>query len=212
METFLTICVGVGLSAACGFRIFVPLLFVSVAAHSGHLVVGPGFEWIASKPAMITFGAATFFEVAAYYIPWVDHVLDTVATPAAIVAGTILTASMVGEVSPLLKWSLAVIAGGGVAGAIQAGTVLARGASTMTSGGIANPIFSTVELGGSVLTSGMAVFAPLLIVLAVPMGMGLLVWRWRKGGRRGHGAVRSAASPAAIGPDGSAADARPNPV
>src|SRR6266480_1903126 len=109
METFLSVCLGIGLSAACCFRIFVPLLVMSIAALSGHLSLAHGFEWIGSYPALIAFSVATCLEIAGYYIPWLDHLLDTIATPAAIVAGTIVTASIVTDVSPFLKWTLAII-------------------------------------------------------------------------------------------------------
>src|SRR5437764_9696014 len=124
METLLSICVGIGLSAACGFRVFVPLVIMSVAALTGHLTLARGFEWIGSYPALVAFAVATCLEIAGYYIPWVDHLLDTVATPAAIIAGTLVSASLVADVSPLLRWALAIIAGGGAAGMVQATTVL----------------------------------------------------------------------------------------
>src|SRR6266568_2193185 len=127
METLLSICVGIGLSAACGFRVFVPLLVMSIAALSGHLTLAHGFEWIGSYPALVAFAVATCLEIAGYYIPWVDHLLDTVATPVAIIAGTLVSASMVTDLSPFLKWTLAIIAGGGAAGMVQATTVLTRG-------------------------------------------------------------------------------------
>src|SRR6266446_2543792 len=104
METLLSIFVGIGLSAACGFRVFVPLLVMSIAAASGHLTLAQGFQWIGSYPALVAFSVATLLEIAGYYIPWVDHFLDAVATPAAIIAGTIVTASMVSGMSPFLKW------------------------------------------------------------------------------------------------------------
>src|SRR3979409_2491408 len=125
METIFSACLGIVLSAACGFRVFVPLLIMSIAALSGHLHLAHGFEWIGSYPALVAFSVATCLEVAGYYFPWVDHLLDTIATPAAIVAGTIVTASMVADVSPFLKWTLAIIAGGGAAGMVQGTTVLA---------------------------------------------------------------------------------------
>src|SRR5215469_2009443 len=153
METFLSICVGVGLSAACGFRVFVPLLVMNIAALSGHLTLAHGFEWVGSYPALVSFSVATCLEIAGYYIPWVDHLLDSIASPAAIVAGTLVTASLVTDVSPLVRWSLALIAGGGIAGMVQGTTVLARGASLVGTGGLANPVVATLELGGAVMTS-----------------------------------------------------------
>ena len=94
MDTLLAVSLGIGLSAACGFRVFVPLLVMSVASLSGHLTLAPGFQWIGTYPALITFSVATVAEIGGYYIPWVDHLLDTMATPAAIVAGTVITASV----------------------------------------------------------------------------------------------------------------------
>jgi len=177
METVLSLCVGIGLSAACGFRIFVPLLVMSIASYSGHLSLAPSFQWIGSQPALIAFALATALEIGGYYIPWVDNFLDTIATPAAIVAGTIVTASMVTDVSPFLKWTLAVIAGGSTAGLVQGPTVLIRGASSAGTGGLANPIFATAELGGSLITSVLSLVAP---IVAVGLIVAVLVILGRK--------------------------------
>src|SRR5438445_1621214 len=148
MEPVLSLLIGIGLSAACGFRVFVPLLVVSIASRTGHLHLSHGFEWMGSDAALIAFAAATVLEIAGYYIPWVDNLLDTIASPAAVVAGTLITASLVTDISPFLKWTLAVIAGGGAAGLIQGTTVVARGASSTGTGGLANPLLATAELGG----------------------------------------------------------------
>ena len=103
METLMSVCLGIGLSAACGFRIFVPMLAISIASLSGHLHLAHGFEWIGTYPALMAFSVATCLEIAGYYVPWIDHLLDTVATPAAIVAGTVATASVATDMSPFLK-------------------------------------------------------------------------------------------------------------
>lgn len=165
MDLLLSLCIGIGLSAACGFRVFVPLLITSIAAKTGHLTLVPAFQWIGSDIALWTFAIATVLEIGAYYIPWLDHVLDVIATPVAITAGIIITASMVGGLDPFLKWTLAVIAGGGAAGLVHAATAVTRGASTATTGGLGNPIFATIELGGSFLTSVLAVIAPVVTVV-----------------------------------------------
>ena len=172
METLLSILVGVGLSAACGFRVFIPPLIISIAALSGQLTLAPGFDWMGTYPALIAFAVATVLEIAAYYIPWLDNLLDTIATPTAIVAGTVMTAAMVTNMDPFLKWTLAVIAGGGAAAVVQGSTVFARGLSTVGTGGLANPIVATVELGGSILTTILSIIVPglalgLLVVFAV---------------------------------------------
>lgn len=163
----LALMMGIGLSAACGFRVFVPMLVVSLAARGGYLELASGFEWIATTPALATFSVATVLEIGAYYVPWLDNLLDTVASPAAVVAGTVLTASVIGDVDPFLRWALALIAGGGVAAAVQGTTVAARGVSTATTGGLLNPVASTVELAGSAGVSLLAIAVPVLAALLV---------------------------------------------
>lgn len=177
MEMLLSLCVGLGLSAACGFRIFVPLLVTSIAAHSGHLNLTPSFDWLASEAAIVAFSVATALEIGGYYIPWVDNFLDTAATPAAMVAGTVITASMVTDVSPFLQWTLAAVAGGGIAGVVQGTTVLARGLSLTSTGGLANPVVATMELGGSILTAFAAIIAPFLAIGLILILCGIVAWK-----------------------------------
>jgi len=174
METFLSICVGVGLSAACGFRVFVPMLFLSIASLSGHVTLAQGFQWIGSYPALIAFSVATVLEITAYYVPWLDNLLDTISTPAAVIAGTIVTASVITDMSPFLRWTLAVIAGGSAAGLVQCTTVAARGVSTTLTGGLANPVVATGELAGSFIASATALVAPVLAVLLAITAVGLV--------------------------------------
>jgi hypothetical protein len=194
METLLSIGLGVGLSAACGFRVFVPLLVMSVAAHAGHLSLAPGFEWIGTPPAVAAFAVATCLEIAAYFVPGVDNLLDAVATPAAIVAGTVVTAAAVSEMTPLLRWALAVIAGGGAAATVQVTTAFARGASTVTTGGLGNPLVATMELGGSITLSLLAIALPLIGGIVVVSGLYLA-------GRRRHARQRRNASHVRPGED-----------
>jgi hypothetical protein len=167
METVLGLIIGIGLSAACGFRVFVPMLGVSIAALTGHLTLYSGFEWMGTWPALIAFGTATVIEVATYYIPWVDNAMDALTTPAAVAAGIIVTASVFGDVSPFLKWSMAIVPGGGVAAVVQGGTVALRAGSTGTTGGMANPLVSTMELVGAILVTVLAILLPILCIVVV---------------------------------------------
>lgn len=173
METLLAIFVGIGLSAASGFRVFVPMLGLSIASSSGHLELANSFEWVGSPVAVGAFAVATIIEIGAYYVPWVDNLLDSIATPAAVVAGTIATGSMTGEMSPFLQWGLALVAGGGTAGVVQAGSVLVRGTSSATTGGLGNPIVSTGELASSATITFLAIFIP---ALAAFLTAALLIW------------------------------------
>ncbi len=167
METLLGLIVGIGLSAACGFRVFVPMMGMSIAAQSGYITLSPGFEWFGTWTALIAFTTATILEIGAYYIPWVDNMMDALMTPAAVIAGTILTASMVGDMSPFLRWSLAIIAGGGVAAIVQGGTVALRAGSSLKTGGGTNFLVSTIELFGSLSVTLLAILLPIVCLVLV---------------------------------------------
>ncbi|RMH17076.1 MAG: DUF4126 domain-containing protein [Acidobacteria bacterium] len=171
METALSIALGLGLAAACGFRIFVPLLVMSAAARSGHLTLTESFEWIGSTPALIAFGSATALEIGAYYVPWLDNVLDALTTPAAVVAGMVATGSQVADLDPWLSWSLAIIGGGGAAGSVQGLTVLTRQVSSFATGGLGNPLVSTAEAGASLVVAVLAILAPLVAVTLLLLGV-----------------------------------------
>jgi uncharacterized protein DUF4126 len=183
METLLSILLGLGLAAACGFRVFVPLLVMSLAsrAGAGYLELGGGFAWIGSTPALISFAVATGLEIAGYYIPWIDNLLDAVATPAAIIAGMVVTASAVTGMDPFVRWTLAIVGGGGTAAVFQGITATARQLSSFTTGGLGNPLIATMEAGGSallaVLAIGVPVLAVLLVVLLLYFGVKRLLFR-----------------------------------
>ena len=170
MSTFdlaLSVVLGVGLAAATGFRVFVPMLIVSGAAYTGHLALGDSFTWLATPAALTMLGAAAIAEILAYYIPGVDNLLDALATPAAFVAGTVLSAAVMTDMPPLVKWAAAVIAGGGVAGLTQVATATLRANSTVLTGGLGNPVIATAELGGALLVPLLALVAPLAALVAV---------------------------------------------
>lgn len=176
---------GLGLAAACGLRVFAPLLVLGLAARFTPFPLASGFAWAESTPALIALGLATLLEIAAYYVPWLDHALDAVATPAALLAGTLAVAAVVGDLPPWLRWSVAIIAGGGLAGLTQAATVLLRLKSTATTGGLGNPIVATAEWVGAFGLAVIAIALPLialtaavvLVVVALRMARRLAVGR-----------------------------------
>ena len=148
----------------------------------GHLELSENFAWMATLPAVLALGTAVALEVAAYYLPLVDNLLDTIAAPAAVVAGAIVSASVFTDMSPVMKWSLALIAGGGAAGIVHASMALLRGGSTATTGGLGNPLISTVELGGAVGASILSLLVPGLFLVAVLIlaGAGVRIWMQRR--------------------------------
>jgi hypothetical protein len=175
-ETILAVITGIGLSAACGFRVFVPLLLLNLASIYGFTNLTSGFEWIGGSYATVTFAAATILEVIAYYVPWLDNVMDAIASPVSVIAGTIVTASVITGIPLSLKWIIAIIAGGGIAGLLQGSTALLRGKSSLFTGGAGNALVSTLELVGSVITSILAIILPIIgFVLAAIIAVCLLL-------------------------------------
>lgn len=181
LETILALGVGVGLSAAAGLRVFAPMWVTALAGHYDVLPLGDGFQWLASLPALIALSCAMALEIAAYYFPWVDNVLDTIATPLAAVAGVLLTASVLTDVDPMARWALAIIAGGGAATAVQGTTVAIRGGSTLTTGGLANGVLATLEWVGALAVSALAILVPVVSLLLL---LGLAVYLTRRHRRK----------------------------
>lgn len=187
MDTALSIAAGVALAAACGFRVFVPLLAVSLAARAGQLPLAPGFQWLGTDAAAIALGTATILEVAAYYVPWLDHLLDGIGAPVATAAGVAAAAAVFADLPPLLRWTLAVVAGGGAAGAVHGATSLGRLKSLAFTAGLANPVVATAELGGAIATSVLALALPVAALAFLLAGLLLLAWAARRRRRAGAG-------------------------
>ena len=170
-EIITAVAIGIGLSASCGFRVFVPLLVASIAAKMNIFVVNEGFQWLSSWPAIISFGTATVAEILAYYIPFIDNLLDTITTPMAVVGGTLLLTSVIPVDNEFLKWAIGFLFGGGAAATVQGGTVLTRLASTKLTAGIGNPVLATGEhvaaFGSSVLTLIIPLIIAALILLLI---------------------------------------------
>ena len=186
-----SVAIGLGLAAAAGFRVFVPLLALGLASRQGLVPLAPGFEWIASPPALIAFGTATVVEVLAYHVPFLDHLLDVIATPSAIVAGTIASAAVLTDLPPVVKWSVAVLAGGGAAGLVQTATVLARVGSTTFTGGLGDVLFASFELFGAVGTVVLAIALPMVafgLLLLLLVAAAVIVTRVARGKDAEHAA------------------------
>lgn len=206
MDMALAVIMGVGLAAACGFRVFVPLLVLAIATKAGAVSLSSNLAWVGSWEAVTALGTASVLEIVAYKVPWLDHFLDTVATPAAVIAGSIVAATQTGQISingttvgPMFQWASAIIAGGAAAGLVQATSVTTRAASSAATAGIANPIISAGESVLSVAASVLAVLAPVaavVLILLVVLAAVLLLNQMRKRllGRRGVAQPAYAAS------------------
>ncbi|MEN5310064.1 DUF4126 domain-containing protein [Chryseobacterium cucumeris] len=175
--------IGIGLAAATGFRVFLPMFIVSLASYFNWIPMNEHFEWLAGLPTLITTGIATIIEILAYYIPFVDHLLDTVSIPMATVAGSILFASQFADLGTFPQWALALIAGGGTAATISSGFAGIRAASTAATGGLGNSMVGTTETAGAGIMSVLAMAAPViaaifaLITLIVVVRFGRKAWK-----------------------------------
>ena len=179
-ETILSICLGIGLASASGFRVFLPMFALSLASYFNIIPLNESWAWIGGIPALISFGVAMIFEIFGYYIPFVDNLLDTVATPLAAVAGFIIMASTVVDISPTMTTILAIIAGSGSASAMQGLTTTTRLASSVKTAGIGNPVVSTAETGTAITLSSLAIFLPIVAVVLVVIIFGLIYWMYKK--------------------------------
>lgn len=167
VETIISICLGIGLSASVGFRVFLPLFALSLASYFDIWQLNESWQWIGSMATLITLGVATLVEVFAYFIPYIDNLLDSIAVPLAALAGTAIMLSTVADLSPVITWSLAIIAGGGTAATVAGTSTTTRLASTATTGGLGNPIVSVLETGTSVVMSLISIFLPVLAAILV---------------------------------------------
>jgi hypothetical protein len=166
-EIITAVAIGIGLSASCGFRVFVPMLVASIAAKAGIFPVNEGFQWLAGWPAIISFGTATVAEILAYYIPFIDNLLDTITTPMAVGGGTLLLTSVLPIDNEFLKWATGFLFGGGAAATVQGGTVLSRLASTKLTAGAGNAVVSTGENAAAVGSSVLSLLVPLVVVALI---------------------------------------------
>jgi len=183
MNTFqilISIFLGIGLSAAVGFRVFLPLLALSLAGHFDFIPLNDNWEWVGSIVAVIVMAIATLIEILGYYIPWVDNMLDTIAIPLATVAGTMVMVATMADLDPVVTWALAIIAGGGTAAAVKGSASALRLTSSATTGGLANPLVATVETGGATVMSISAIFIPILAFLFVLIILIFLVKFFKK--------------------------------
>jgi hypothetical protein len=183
-ESLVSIGVGLALAAAAGFRVFVPLLALSLAARGGWVELSPAFAWLETTPASIALATAMVLEIGAYYVPFFDNLLDTLTAPVAVLAGIVASASLLTDLPPWLQYSIAIIGAGGTAGAVHASTSLLRLKSSTITAGFGNPVIATLELIGSIVIAIIGLIAPLLALLVAVLVVVMVTKRfnaWRLG-------------------------------
>lgn len=180
LDIALSVAMGTALAAAAGLRAFVPLLATGLAVHFGLIEPAAGFEWLGEPVALLALAVATVLEIAAYYLPGIDNLLDVVAAPLALIAGVVVAASVMAELPAWLRWLAALVAGGGATAATYSLSSMTRAKSTAATGGLGNPVVSTGELAGAAGLAGIALLAPLLALAALAAFAVLAIRRWRR--------------------------------
>lgn len=181
-ESLISIAVGLALAAAAGFRVFVPLLALSLAARSGWVELSPSFTWLSTTPASIALATAMTLEVAAYYVPFFDNLLDTLTAPVAVLAGIVASASLLTDLPPWLQYSIAIVGAGGTAGAVHASTSILRLKSSAVTAGFGNPVIATLELLGAIAIAVIGLIAPVIALVVAVLAVVMVTKRfnaWR---------------------------------
>jgi len=176
----LSVATGIALAAAAGFRAFVPLLAAGLAIHFGYVEAAPGFAWLGEPIVLIALAIATLTEIAAYYIPGLDHVLDVIGSPVAVAAGIVVAASVMVGLPDWLRWFAAIGLGGAVTTTGHALTAIGRAKTGAVSGGLGNPVFATGELAGSLLLATFALLLPFIALVLVIAIIAIVVQRRRR--------------------------------
>ncbi|WP_067651522.1 DUF4126 domain-containing protein [Nocardia harenae] len=169
---------GLGLAAACGFRAFLPLLMLSVAARFDLFGVdlNESFAWIGSTGALVALAVAAGAELLADLIPYVDNLLSVVGNVTGPIAGAIAAGSVFQTADPSTAAIAGIIVGGPTALAFSTTQTGVRAASTATTGGLTNPVVSIVE---NILTFCTVLLAMVLPVLIPVLLAGLFYLMWR---------------------------------
>jgi hypothetical protein len=170
---------GLSLASASGFRVFLPPFLLSVAVRTDTLISldlsDTGFAIFDSNAAVLVLGIACLAEFGAYYIPWLDNLLDTIASPAAVLSGIGMSSMILVEADPIIQWSFAIIAGGGSAGIIQITTVAIRGLSSSLTLGFGNSFVASGENIASIVLTLAALVAPILAAIFALILIALLI-------------------------------------
>lgn len=166
-----------GLSASAGLNAYLPLLIVAILARLNIFKLQPPFDVMTSWWVIGVLAVLLVIEIFVDKVPAVDTINDIINTIIRPAAGAILfaaSASIVTDISPVISIILGLL----VAGGVHAVKATARPVLTATTAGVANPMVSTVEDIISGITSLVAIFVPLLILLVATFGIVMFLW-WR---------------------------------
>ncbi len=187
-----------GLALPAGLNAWLPFLVLALADRYTTVVelVGP-FNFISSTAGLIIILLLLPIELIADKIPGADHISDLVHAFIRPVAGAILAAAIADASGDVDAWFGAIV-GGASAGAAHAAKMSTRPVITASTAGVGNPVASVIEDFIATLTSIVAVFLPLLLLVVLPLavfGLYTLWQRLKRGSERLRAAVRRSSSP-----------------
>ena len=169
---------GIGLSASSGLRAFLPLLALALAFRFQAIGLQPtsNFAWLGSNLAIAALAIATVVEIAGDKIAFVDHALDSVGTLVRPAAGALAAGAVFNEGDPATGALIGLIVGAPLALGVHGAKATSRGASTVGTFGMANPLVSLIEDLVALATVVAAFFIPGLIPLLLLVAV-WLVWK-----------------------------------
>ena len=182
-ETFLSLATGLGLSTAAGFNAYLPLLITGVLARTTDLItLDAPFDRLEEPAVLGVVAAVGIVDFIGDKVPVVDHVLHAIGLVVAPIAGAFLALGVTSDTD--LVPAVALISGAVAAGATQGARTSVRPLSTVSTGGIGNPVLSLGEDGLSATLSFAAIIVPLVALVLVVGVVVLIVWAVARALRR----------------------------
>ena len=173
-----------GLGIGSGINAYATLLvFGLLARWQPSMFDGDLARFFAMTPVIIAMGVLYAIEFVADKIPAIDHIWDVIHTFIRPLAGALVAWAAVSDRLPKGAVILASVIAGGTALGAHLTKASVRAASTVTTGGLANPLLSLIE---DVFAFGNTVVAILLpwLVLAVVFAVTIFFVRIRMSARR----------------------------
>lgn len=182
IESISNVFTAFGLSTSAGLNAYIPLLIVALTARFTNLIeLRPPFDWLTNSWVIAVIVVLLLIEIFADKVPLVDHANDVIQTFVRPTAGAILFAATNNAISDLHP-ALAIVCGLLLAGGVHATKATVRPVVTATTGGLGNPVVSTVEDITALVVSIMAILVPILTFLLLILLI-FLIWRrlrrWR---------------------------------
>jgi len=170
-----------GLGVGAGINAYATLLvFGLLARWQPSMFHDDLARFFAQTPVLIALGVLYAIEFVADKIPAVDHVWDVIHTFIRPAAGAVVAWAAVSNEIPRGAVMVASILAGSVALGAHATKATLRGASTLTTAGLGNPILSLLEDVFAFAMAIVAVLLPWLVLLVMALIVVFFVGAYRR--------------------------------